>query len=122
MRPPSGEAGVAGVLVLAVAAVLALVGMLSTGLAAVAVARQRAAAVADLAALAAAARVLDGSAVACDRAEDVARRNGGRLTGCRWDGDRVEVVAEVRPAGPLGRLGVASARARAGPVGAGSSP
>lgn len=122
MRPPSGEAGVAGVLVLALAAVLALVGMLSTGLAAVAVARQRAAAVADLAALAAAARVLDGSAVACDRAEDVARRNGGRLTGCRLDGDRVEVVAEVRPAGPLGRLGVASARARAGPVGAGSSP
>jgi len=117
MRPPAGEAGVAGVLVLALAAVLALVGALSTGLAAVAVARQRAAAVADLAALAAAARVLDGRAVACDRAEDVARRNGGRLTGCRLDGDRVEIVAEVRPAGPLGRLGVASARARAGPVG-----
>lgn len=119
MRRPVGEAGVAGVLVLALASVLALVGALSSTLAAVAVARQRAAAVADLAALAAAGRALDGPAAACDRAAALARRNGGRLTSCRLDGEQAEVVAEVQPAGVLGELGAASVRARAGPVGSG---
>ena len=116
MRRPVGEAGVAGVLVLALAGVLAVVGALTSSLAAVAVARQRAAAVADLAALAAAGLALDGPTVACGRATTLARRNGGRLTSCRLDGEQVEVVAEVRPAGGLGGLGAASARARAGPV------
>lgn len=117
MRRPVGDDGVAGVLVLSLACVLALVGALGANLAAVAVARQRAAAVADLAALAAAARVLDGPAVACARAVRLATDNGGRLTSCSVAGDVAIVVAEVRPAGPLGSLGAASARARAGPVG-----
>ena len=112
-----GDAGVAGVLVMALASVLALVGALSSTLAAVAVARQRAAGVADLAALAAAGLALEGPAVACGRASALARRNGGRLTSCRLDGEQVEVVAEVQPAGVLGGLGAATARARAGPVG-----
>ena len=112
----SGDAGVAGVLVLSLASVLALVGALSTSLAAVAVARQRAGAVADLAGLAAAARSLDGQAVACDRAVRIAHANGGRVLACRLEGEQVSVTAQVRPPGALGRLGSASARARAGPT------
>lgn len=97
------------------ASVLVLVGVAVAALGAVAVARQRAASVADLAALAAAARVLDGQAVACARAARVAERGGGRLTGCVVAGDQVLVTAQVRPPGPLGDLGPATARARAGP-------
>jgi len=117
MRRPVSDSGVAAVLILALASVLALVGALTTSLAAVAVARQRAAAVADLAALAAASHVLTGPAAACVRAAAVAQRNGGRLTRCRVDGERVDVWAEVRPPGVLGGLGVAQAQARAGPGG-----
>ena len=101
-------------LVLSLASVLALVGALSTSLAAVAVARQRAAAVADLAALAA--RSLDGQTVACDRAVRIALANGGRVLACRLEGEQVSVTAQVRPPGVLGGLGSASARARAGPT------
>ena len=103
-------------LVLSLASVLALVGALSTSLAAVAVARQRAAAVADLAALAAAARSLDGQTAACDRAVRIALANGGRVLACRLAGEQVSVTAQVRPPGVLGGLGSASARARAGPT------
>jgi len=117
---PQGDAGVAGVLVLALAGVLALVGAVSASLGAVAVARQRAAAVADLAALAAADASLEGEAAACDRAQRVATANAAVLASCRLAGDLAVVVAEVRPPGPLGRLGVTSARARAGPIGADS--
>ena len=41
---------------------------------------------------------------------------GAVLSTCSVDGDRVDVVAQVRPAGALGRLGAASVRAAAGPV------
>lgn len=111
------EAGVAAVLVLALAAVLTLVGAASTSLAAVAVARQRAAAVADLSALAAAEQALLGQEAACERAEQVAQLAGAGLRSCQVRGDVAVVVAQVRPPGPLGRLGNASARARAGPSG-----
>ena len=117
MRRPRGDAGVATVLVLSMASVLVLVGAVTSGLAAVAVARQRAASAADLSALAAAASTLEGPEVACDRARRLATRTGARLASCTVDGDVVQVVAEVRPPGAIGRLGTASARARAGPVG-----
>jgi secretion/DNA translocation related TadE-like protein len=97
------------------AGVLTLVGAGSASLAAVAVARQRAAAVADLSALAAAERALQGPAVACARAGRVAQLAGARLRSCTLTGDVADVVAEVRPPGRLGQLGAASARARAGP-------
>ena len=103
-------------LVLGLAGALAVVAALVAALAAVAVARQRAASAADLSALAAAERVLDGPAAACARAEDLAVRVGARLVECRVEGDTVAVVAQVRPPGLLGRLGTASARARAGPT------
>ncbi len=115
-RRPSGEAGTATAMVLGLAAVLVLCGALATALAAVAVARQQAASVADLSALAAASAVLQGPELACGRARALALDAGGVLTSCRVEGDRVDVVAQVRPAGPLGRLGAASVRAAAGPV------
>lgn len=110
-----GDQGVATVLVLALAAVLALLGAGSASLAAVAVARQRAASAADLSALAGAERVLEGQAAACGRARLVAGLVGGELSTCTVVGDVVDLVVEVRPAGRIGRLGAASARARAGP-------
>jgi len=103
-------------MVLGLAAVLLLCGTVATALGAVAVARHRAASAADLAALAAAAAVLEGPHVACERARDLAADVGAVLSRCAVDGDRVDVVVQVRPAGALGRLGAASVRASAGPV------
>lgn len=108
--------GVATVLVLASAALLVLVASVAVALAGVSVARQRAASAADLSALAGAEAVLSGPAAACRRAASLAGRVGGRLSACHVDGDIVVVGVDVRPAGLLGRLGVATARARAGPV------
>ncbi len=79
-------------------------------------ARQQAASAADLSALAAAAALLQGPEVACDRARALATEVGAVLSSCQVDGDRVDVVAQVRPSGPLGRFGTASVRAAAGPV------
>ena len=109
------DAGVAAVLVLALSAVLALVGSVTVTLAAVAVARQRAASVADLAALAAAQASLRGPVEACAQATRVAMLSDAFLRSCSLEGDVAVVVAEVRPPGVLGGLGSASARARAGP-------
>jgi secretion/DNA translocation related TadE-like protein len=103
-------------MVLGLAAVLVLCGAVIAALAAVAVARQQAASAADLSALAAAGAVLQGPEAACDRAGTLAAEVGAVLSSCSVDGDRVAVVAQVRPSGPLGRLGTASARAAAGPV------
>lgn len=79
-------------------------------------ARHRVATAADLAALAGAVRVLDGPAVACSTAKEIAARNGGSLVRCEVSGDDVEV--EVRRPLVLGNLGswTVRARARAGPV------
>jgi secretion/DNA translocation related TadE-like protein len=115
-RTLEGDAGVATVLVVALSAVLLLLGAVMASLAAVAVTRHRAASAADLSALAAAAAVLEGPVAACGRAQDLAVRVGARVSSCTVEGDVVRVVAQVRPPGPLGRLGAASARARAGPV------
>ena len=117
MRRPRADSGVATVLVLSLCLVLMLVAGLLVSLAAVSVARQRAAAVADLAALAVAGRVVQGQQMACARARQLAADSGATLLDCRLVGSVAEVVAQVRPAGPLGRLGASSARARAGPVG-----
>jgi secretion/DNA translocation related TadE-like protein len=79
-------------------------------------ARHRAEAAADLAALAGAAAVLDGPAVACVEADRVALANGGRLSRCLVAGEVIEVeVARVLPLGRLGRW-TAVGRARAGPA------
>jgi len=81
----------------------------------VVVARHRAQATADLAALAAAARLPSGAAAACAQATALAR--GMRVDGaeCRVDG--LDVVVTVRVA--VAFAGTAQAAARAGPVGRG---
>ena len=85
------------------------------------VARHRATTAAELAALAAASAALTGSGEPCEVAERVVRAQGDtsmRLASCRPDGEFVDV--EVSVPVRLGRFGIrtASARARAGPVGA----
>jgi len=81
-------------------------------------ARHRAQAAADLAALAAAAGRADGRTAACDRAGRVARAMSAHLTACTVDGLDVVVTAEaevplrVPLRGPATR---ARAAARAGP-------
>ncbi|MDV6011363.1 Rv3654c family TadE-like protein [Haloechinothrix sp. LS1_15] len=99
----------------AVLAIL-LVYTLLMSLGAATVARHRAAAVADLAALAAAADATSGTGAACDAAGRVADRMSARLYSCElreWD-----AVVEVRVPPPMvpGEFGAARAVARAGPV------
>ncbi|MDP3711680.1 MAG: pilus assembly protein TadG-related protein [Mycobacteriales bacterium] len=110
-----GDRGSGTVLVLCLAMVLTGTTVVLAGLGAAAVARHRAASAADLAALAAADRVLDGETAACAAARRAGDAVGARVRACRLDGDRVTVVVEVRPAGALAGLGSAAATARAGP-------
>jgi secretion/DNA translocation related TadE-like protein len=92
------------------------------GLGVAAVARHRAQSAADLAALAAADVLAGGSGgLPCTAASRVVAANGGDLAGCEVSGQVVEVAVLSRPPGPIGRLGLARARARAGPA-SGSSP
>jgi secretion/DNA translocation related TadE-like protein len=77
------------------------------------VARHRAQAAADLAALAAAARLPAGPEVACARATTVARAMRIDHTECAVDDLDVVVTVEVRV--PVGGWGSARAAARAGP-------
>jgi secretion/DNA translocation related TadE-like protein len=78
--------------------------------------RHRAETAADLAALAAAVHVPDGTERACAVGARIAVRNRGSLRSCRVIGDDVEVAVSTRVR--FGGLGVlaAVARARAGPV------
>jgi secretion/DNA translocation related TadE-like protein len=116
VRRPVGEEGSGTVLVLGVFALLLLVACTLAALAEVGLARSRAASAADLAALAAASRATAGPAAACAAAGSTARAAGAHLVTCRLTGAVVDVVAVVRPAGPVGRIGAATGRARAGPV------
>jgi secretion/DNA translocation related TadE-like protein len=106
------DRGNATVLVAAVAALAAALAVTLALVSGIVVARHRAQAAADLAALAAA----NAAPVTCAAAERVARANGARLLSCRPDGDAgtVEVVVAVRPPGVAGRLGQTVGRARAG--------
>jgi secretion/DNA translocation related TadE-like protein len=109
------DRGSAGVLVLALAAALALIAALAASVGAVAVARHRAGSAADLAALAAADRALDGEQVACGAAQRAIGGVDGVLEQCRLTGDVADVVVAVRPPGALGSWGVARSHSRAGP-------
>jgi len=79
------------------------------------VARHRATAAADLAALAAAGQVL-GPQQPCSVAEDVAIQNQAQLVDCVVQGSEVEVVVEVTITGPHLGLDDPRRRARAGPA------
>ena len=112
----AGDAGAASVLVLALASVLALIACVLVALAVAGTSRHRAAVAADLGALAAAGRALQGPAAACALADQVVRAQGGQLTGCWVDGEVSEIEVSVRPGGTVGMLGAARGRARAGPA------
>jgi secretion/DNA translocation related TadE-like protein len=114
-----GDTGSATIWVLLAAALLSAVAGLVVVRGLVAVERQRAASVADLAALAAAAHVLDGQSAACARAGAVARASRAQLASCTVDADdSVLVRVLVPPAGPLAGFPPLRVSARAGPTGA----
>jgi secretion/DNA translocation related TadE-like protein len=96
--------------------VLVAAGLAGAMIGAARLARQQAAVAADLAALAGAARVFDGPGPACERAAELAARNGGRLAGCVVEGLQVAVTVEVVVLPFVGVDRPAVAHARAGPV------
>jgi secretion/DNA translocation related TadE-like protein len=100
--------------VLAAAMVAVLLSVTAAGayLGSVVVARHRAQAAADLAALAAAAQLPSGAAAACARAAVVARAMRADDARCAVDG--LDVVVTVRV--PVAFAGTARAAARAGPA------
>jgi len=114
--PLSRDGGFVTVAVASLLVVLVGLAGVAPSLGAVEVARHRAAAAADLTALAGARHRLDGQGPACAAASEVDRAQGAELEGCELDGQAVTVQAGVRPLGPVGRFGVAHARARAGPM------
>jgi secretion/DNA translocation related TadE-like protein len=81
-----------------------------------AVIRHHAESAADLAALAGAAQVIAGEQYACAQARRVTDRMRVQLVACHTRGWDILVDVAARPAGWLGSLGAATARARAGPV------
>lgn len=119
---PHGAAdrGAMTVVVLAVLGAFALFLLGGAGVASTVSAAHRARAAADLGALAGAA-ALEGGATpgaACDRAADLLRRNGARLTGCTVGADGSLLVSSQARIGlplPAGGPDTAKARSRAGP-------
>lgn len=121
-RPLAGDRGSGTVLGLTLLVVILVLTLAVAGLARAVHARGEAQAAADLAALAAAtalhARGIPG-ADPCTVAGRVVAVNGAAMTGCRVEGEDVEVAAAVALVGlwPLeGRGLLATARARAGPA------
>ena len=111
------DRGSATVWVLALAGVLGLAALAGLLVAGAVVARHRAGAAADLAALAAAGSAVAGEADPCAAATRIAEANGAHLRRCAVDAGAVAevvTVVDVR----LGPLGVrqATGRARAGPA------
>ncbi|MGW0517961.1 Rv3654c family TadE-like protein [Crossiella sp. NPDC003009] len=113
-RTRGGDQGVATVLAVALVVVLLAAVVVVVHLGAVAVARRRAEAAADLAALGGAGQVVAGRG--CAAAGRVAGEMGGRLAECAVDGWVVTVRVEVELPGVLSMFGATSARARAGPA------
>nr|WP_298988539.1 Rv3654c family TadE-like protein [uncultured Pseudokineococcus sp.] len=113
-----GDRGAGSVLVLGLLLVGVLLCTAAAALGQAVVAHHRAAAAADLAALAGADVTL-GRAVSaggpCDAAASVAARGGARLVDCTAGELEVVVVVAVDVPGALGGLGPARASARAGP-------
>jgi secretion/DNA translocation related TadE-like protein len=83
------------------------------------IARHRAQAAADLAALTAAQHLADGTGAACSQASALAHAMHTAVTRCAVED--LDVVVTIEASVPFGRLGVGSAHAtaRAGPVDAG---
>lgn len=123
--PGSHSAGERGsATVVGIGAVLALLALTAAAVqfGAAVITRHRAEAAADLAALAAAAYLVNGDATACDQARRVAGRMTVRMVACEPSGWEVSVEIEAAPPGFLDRFGVARAMARAGPAPAEADP
>jgi secretion/DNA translocation related TadE-like protein len=117
-----GERGSTSVWLLAMAALVTAAAVLAAAVAGAVTVRHRAAAAADLAALAGAGTAVSGGD-ACAMAARVVTANAARLTRCQVQGVVVEVTARVIAHGWLTRFGVGSVRsARAGPVTAATLP
>ncbi|WP_083952105.1 Rv3654c family TadE-like protein [Actinomadura rubrobrunea] len=112
-----GDRGSGALWVVALMAVLWASAAAAMTVGGVRVARHRADAAADLAALAAAARVAEGTREACRSAGKVAREFGGRLSKCQVRGRVVDVSVTLAVTGAwaVGDMRVVS-RARAGPA------
>ena len=111
------EEGSGTVLALTIIAALLVVTVVIAGLIGVVSANRRASAVADLSALAAADAyrgLTEGDP--CAVAADLAERHGAHLESCTFPDrpETVEVTVAVPVAGPMGALGPARVRARAG--------
>ena len=111
------EEGSGTVLALAIIAALLVLTVVIAGLIGVVSANRRASAAADLSALAAADAyrgLTEGDP--CAVAADLAERHGAHLESCTFPNrpETVEVTVAVPVAGPLGMLGPARVRARAG--------
>lgn len=114
-RGRSDEAGAGSVLAIAMLGVLVVVSLAVGGVVGVVGAHRTAQAAADLAALAGAGAVQEGSDP-CRRAGEIARRNRSRLQRCSVQGWDVAVVVVADTAHLPGGVLDLSARARAGPV------
>jgi secretion/DNA translocation related TadE-like protein len=116
LSPVRADEGSASLVAVAMMAVLVglTVGVVHIGSAVVA--RHRAQAAADLAALAGAGHLADGTAAACTRAATLASAMHTTVTQCTVD--ELDVVVAVEATVGLGRFDVGPARAtaRAGPV------
>lgn len=110
------DRGVATVWAAGAIAVLVSMAVFGVYLGEAVVARHHAESAADLAALAGAAQVIAGEQDACAQALRVTERMRVQLVACHTHGGDVLVDVATRPAGWLGGLGAATARARAGPV------
>jgi secretion/DNA translocation related TadE-like protein len=115
-RGTGGDRGSASVWVLAAGLVLVAGGLAGAAVGSACVARHQAGVAADLGALAAVPRVLEGPEPACARAAEIVAANAARLLECRVAGFEVTVTTAVPatslPAGPR----LATATSRAGPA------
>ncbi len=115
MRAARDQAGFAVPVTVALAGLVLVVTLLGAAMGRVLVDQRRAAAAADVAALAAATAVQLGSAP-CPAARLSARENGARLVGCAVTGEQVRVKVVVTTPPLLGRVVRVPAAAQAGPA------
>lgn len=115
MTPRAADRGAATVWAATAAALLLAVTALLLDVGSAVVARHRAQAAADLAALAAAGDPVEGERVACAAAERVVGGMDGRLAACALDGWNALVEVRVERSWSLLTRSTATARAHAGP-------
>lgn len=116
------DCGSAGVWLLALCSVLVLAVTAAVLVGSALVTRHKATAAADLSALAAAGKALEGEGASCAAAADIATSMGAQLTACSLAGVVADVTVTV--SADLGVVGLttAHASARAGPVAYAGAP